>query len=142
MRHFGAWAALILFSVEPLLAQARSIAVSGMVRDASSGEPIVAASVILDSLVVAATNEEGLYEAPDLSVSTRTLTLLFRRIGYASTPQDVVVPDTSSSLEVNVTLFPAPTNVERMSFAESGWPSRTPAWLVFMNGASRDTGVT
>jgi hypothetical protein len=114
MRNFGVWAALIVVSFDPVLAQTGGITVSGMVRDASSGEPIVAATVILDSLVVAVTNEAGSYEAADLTVTSRNFSLLFRRIGYASSTQDVVVPDTGLALEVSVTLFPTPTNVERI----------------------------
>jgi len=95
-------------------AQRRTVTMSGIVRDASSGEPIAAASVIFDSLVVAATNEAGTYQTPELSIASESFTLVFRRIGYASSAQDVVVPDTGASLQVDVTLFPAPTNVERI----------------------------
>lgn len=108
------WAALTSFIFAPALAQSRSVTITGTVRDASTGDPIVAASVILDSLIVAATNEQGAYEVSELSVSGPVFTLLFRRIGYASSSQDVVLPDTASAIEVDVTLFPAPTNVERI----------------------------
>lgn len=97
-----------------LEAQPGRITVSGIVRDAGSGDPIVGVSVIHNSLVVAATNAAGMYEARELALDSVGFTLLYKRIGYATGAQDVAVPDTGSVVRVDVTLLPSPTEVERI----------------------------
>ena len=97
-----------------LAAQTRSVSVSGLVRDASSGEPVSAVTVIHDNLVVGVTNEAGMYEVPVLSVSGPSFTLVYRRIGYSTSEQNATVPDSGSQVRLDLTLLPAPTDLERI----------------------------
>ena len=70
-----------------LHAQQRQITVTGLVRDAGSGRPVVASTVVFDGLVVAETNETGEYE--------KALALL-----RAHDPSIPVVDEASVSLRV------------------------------------------
>ncbi len=85
---------------------------AGRVRDAGSGEPIVAASVVFDDMIVAVTDESGSYEAPDLRVSSSSIVLVFRRIGYTSSVREVEIPDSVYTLQIDATLLTSPTEVE------------------------------
>jgi hypothetical protein len=100
----------------PLLlsAQTRSITVSGVVRDASTGQPIPAVSVIRDTMVVAVTNEEGRYRTQEMETRAGVFTLLYRRLGYSSSGQNVSVPETGTEIQLDITLLPTPTDVDRI----------------------------
>ena len=98
--------------------QQRQITVTGLVRDAGSGRPVVAATVVFDSLVVAATNETGEYEAYALSVSGSTMMLEFLRIGYTTGSID-----RSIRLRVESRHSPIPASL-RTSTEFAFWTSR------------------
>ncbi len=115
----GISVAFVIASIAPpaLDAQHRTIAVSGRVRDARSGEPVVAVSVLFDSVIVAATDETGRFQTPELQVGDPTVLLFFRRIGYATTVREIEVPELGAVVQVDVTLAPSPTGLEQIVVA-------------------------
>ena len=111
--------AFVIASIAPLAldAQQRTIAVSGRVRDARSGEPVVAVSVLFDSVIVAATDETGRFQTPELQVGDPTVLLFFRRIGYATTVREIEVPELGAVVQVDVTLAQSPTGLDQIVVA-------------------------
>lgn len=96
------------------MAQPRTITVTGIVRDAASGLPISAVTVVFDTTAVAVTNEEGRYRTQEIEARGGTISLFYRRLGYASSGSDVLVPDSATEVRADITLLPAPTDVERI----------------------------
>lgn len=94
--------------------QEREITVSGVVREASSGAPIVAVSVIYRDVVVAMTDGDGVFSTVGLATSNSTLNIVFRRIGYHATERDIELSDSESVFTLDVMLMPAATEVERI----------------------------
>jgi len=103
---------VILVGSSSLHAQQRQLNISGTVRDANTGVPVVAAIVIYDSLIVARTDESGRYEVSGLSVSGSRMTLLFQRLGYMTTTREVDLSGPSTDLRVDVSMGTAPTDLE------------------------------
>lgn len=97
-----------------LFAQQVNLTISGTVRDAGSGDPIHTASIVHNGVVVAMTNDAGVYEVPKLPVDGAGFTLVYRRIGYGANVKEVALPDTGSAVSVDVMLLPAPTDLERI----------------------------
>ena len=85
---------------------------SGLVRDAGSGDPIVAASVVYDDMIIAVTDESGSYVAPNLADRGSTIVLVFRRIGFTASAREVQVPDAVDTLRIDATLPRSPTQLE------------------------------
>lgn len=100
------WAviAAAVSSSSSLLAQQRTITVTGRVRDAVSGEPVPAVSVMHRGVAVTTTDEKGSFEIPALTVDTSYVTLVFRRIGYAATAKEAAVSPAQTSLSVDALL--------------------------------------
>jgi len=97
-----------------LSAQPTHLIVSGTGRDSRSGDPIVAVSVVYDSVVVALTERSGTYRTPELSVRGSAFTLLFRRVGYMEVAHEVLISDSGTTVSLNVVMLPAPADLERI----------------------------
>ena len=123
-----------------LNAQQANVTVSGTIRDVGSGNPVVAAAVVHNGVVVAMTNEEGTYEVPDLLVDGSAFTLVYRRIGYATNAQDAVVPDTGSAVRVDVMLLAAPTDLERIVVSGERMTIGNPGLVGFYERRERGFG--
>ncbi len=110
-----AFAALfVTFAVVPLGGQQVAVSVMGTVRDAASGQTISTVSVLLDDVIITMTDERGTFHIPELRADSSHVRLVFRRIGYATTARDILIPDDRTSINVDVLLPRSATGLEQI----------------------------
>ena len=88
---------------------ARNTSVLGVVRDASTGQPIPAAVVTIDGTVTVATNVSGSFRVSELA-SGRHLVHV-KRIGYKRAVVNVDLPEHQPGVELDIRLEPIPVEL-------------------------------
>ncbi len=92
-----------------MVVSARNTSVLGVVRDASTGQPIPAAVITIDGTVTVATNVTGSFRVTELA-SGRHLVHV-KRIGYKRAVVNVDLPDNQTGVELDIRLEPVPVEL-------------------------------
>jgi len=94
---------VFLFILVPFLLQAQTGKISGVVKDASTGEPLISASITIQGTNAgAATNLDGFYSI--LNVPPGTYTIKASMIGYTSSILRNVRVNINQTSELNISL--------------------------------------
>ena len=100
--------ALVLGLTAPIAAQ--TVIIRGQVTNQVSGDGISAVSVIHEDQVLTVTDAGGAFATPEIAVQTGTVTLAFRRLGFAPHATTLQI-NGRRSVTIGITLRPIPTTL-------------------------------